>query len=136
MLDRPALGIARAIIKPGNPGMGDRAGAHRTGLERHPEIAVGQAIITYCFGSSANRQHLGMCGRVMEGARRIGGNRENLAVENDSRPDRYFPGSGGLGGGIERSAHRGRDRKHSPYCRSNAARASPDGVLMLAGFAY
>ena len=131
MLDRPTLGIAGAIIEPGNPGMGDRAGAHRARLQRYPEIALGQAIITNRFGSGTNRQHLGVRGRIVESARRIGGNRENPAVEDDGRADRHVPGSSGLGGSIERGAHRGRDREHGPYCRSNAVRASPDGVVCL-----
>ena len=44
VLDRAALRIARAIIEPRDPGMRDRAGAHRARLQRHPQVAILQPL--------------------------------------------------------------------------------------------
>ena len=40
IVHRAALGIGGAVIKPADAGEGDRAGAHRAGLERDIEVAI------------------------------------------------------------------------------------------------
>ena len=42
---RAALGVAGGIMQPRNAGMRNRPSAHRTWLQRHPQLAIGQAFV-------------------------------------------------------------------------------------------
>ena len=64
VLDRAALRVGCAVIEPGDPRMGDRAGTHCARLEGDPQIAVLQPVPAERLGCGANRQHLGMRGRI------------------------------------------------------------------------
>ena len=55
---RSRLGIRRAEHQPGDPGVDDRSGAHRAGLESHMQLATGQAVVARVRGSFAQRQDL------------------------------------------------------------------------------
>ena len=65
VLDRAALRVGRGVIEPAQPRVADRAGAHRAGLERHVEIAVGQPLRRRAWRRPARSDdHFGMGGRV------------------------------------------------------------------------
>ena len=123
MLDRAAFRIARAVIEPRDSGVGDRAGAHRAGFERDPQITVLQPIVADRGGGGANRQHLGVRGRIVERARGVRRGRDDAAVEHHHRADRHFTGGTGGGGGIECGAHEkghgDHDRPHAPVRRES-----------------
>src|SRR3546814_2705106 len=59
VFDRTALGVARTIIEPRDPGVGDRARAHRARFERHPQVATFEPVGAERLGGGANRADLG-----------------------------------------------------------------------------
>ena len=63
MDDAAALGILGTEAKGLDPGKGDRGGAHRAGLERHPQGATVEAGLAEPGCGMADRNHFGMGGR-------------------------------------------------------------------------
>src|SRR5712691_5682080 len=91
-LDRAALGIGGAVIKPPDAGERDRRRAHGAGLQRHIEVAVDQPLAAEGLRSPADRHDLGMRGRVAVGERAIAGLRDQIAVADDHAADRHLAG--------------------------------------------
>ncbi len=79
MLDRPHLLITRAKIQPADPGKGNGPRAHGAGLERHIEVAAGQALRPQQLCCLTDCQHLGMRRRVLPLQRPIAGAGDNGA---------------------------------------------------------
>src|SRR5215210_1939526 len=73
MLDGAALGIARAEIKPPDAGEGDRCRAHGARLERHIEVASGEAFAAELRASRPDRDELGMGGGIGKSERPVAG---------------------------------------------------------------
>ena len=91
VVDPAALGIGGAVVEPPQAGEGDRLGAHRTGLEGHVEIALDQARRAQPGGRGANRQQLGMGGRIAVAFGAVAGLGQHLAVgTDDHRADRHL----------------------------------------------
>jgi hypothetical protein len=76
VLHGASLGVWRGVIDAGEAGMGDRPGAHRAGLQRHPQVAIVQPLLPQGSGGGANHQHFGMGSGIVQRARAIvrGGN--------------------------------------------------------------
>ncbi len=91
VLHRTPLGIAGCVIEPRDPGVGNRSGTHRARLKRNPELAAIESLVAQLRRGRANRQHFGMGGRIVAGARRIVGACDNHAVLDHDRTDRHFP---------------------------------------------
>ena len=51
LFDRAALRVRHGVIEAGDAGVGYRPGAHRTGFQRHPEVAAAKAEIAVKGGS-------------------------------------------------------------------------------------
>ena len=90
MFDRTAFWVARAIIKPGNAGMGDGACTHGAGLQRDPKVATSKAVGAKCSGGFAQRDNFGMGGGIVRSERAVGAAADNDAVLDDQRTDRNF----------------------------------------------
>ena len=60
----PTLGIGSPVIQPPDSRMGDRTGAHRAGLQRHPQVSAFESLLPQRLRGGAQREHLGMRGRV------------------------------------------------------------------------
>src|SRR3546814_16388390 len=61
--DGAALGIVGAVLEARDAGVGDRAGAHRAGLQRHIEVAAVETFVPPPGRSRAQREAVGMPGR-------------------------------------------------------------------------
>ena len=75
-----------------NSCMDQRACAHRAGLLRHVEVALGQSPIANSCLSLRQRQHFRVRGGVLEQFHLIMGARDNLACPDNNRSDRNFTG--------------------------------------------
>ena len=84
----PALGSAGAEDDGGDAGEDDRAGAHRAGLEGDVEGRAGQAPAAERLGGGADREDLGVGGRVAAQLALVAGGGEQLAVAEDRGADR------------------------------------------------
>src|SRR5580704_3751397 len=118
ILDRATFRIGCPVIEPPDTSKGERSGAHGTGLERHIDIAVAEALRAERSGSLAYRQNLCMSRRVTVGDRAVMRARDNLAAAHDDTADRDFPcrrGGAGLGDRQihERCARHARSRRKS-----------------------
>lgn len=107
MIHRPALGIGGPIDKPAEPGVAQRAGAHRARLQRHiKRAAKRQAIITEARASFPQRQHFRMSAGILKSDRPIMRLGEHPTVRpNEHCSDRCFAR---VGGGLrkrDRGAH-------------------------------
>src|SRR2546421_12263218 len=78
VLDRAAFCIEGPEVEPADARQGNCRRAHRTGLERHMEIAVDQPLAAERHGRTANCDHLGMGGGIAVGQRSIAGLRHDL----------------------------------------------------------
>ena len=137
VVDAARLGIGGAIINPGDPRERDRAGAHRARLESDVEVVADEAVRPECGAGRADRDDLGMRGRVVKLARAVagggddppGGIDDDRADRNLAAPRRRLPfGEGGGHGGGRRERH------PPPYAGaggggSTAARGRPCAFL-------
>ena len=87
---RAALFVGSAEIEPADAGEGNRRRAHGAGFERHVEVGVAEALCRKRRGGIADRQHLGMRGRVVEFAGAVACLRDHRFAERDDRADRHF----------------------------------------------
>ena len=86
-----AIELKNALQKAPDAGEGDRLGAHRTGLQRHVEIAIDQPRRTELGCGGTDRQHLGMGGWVAVGLRAIAGGGQDRAIgADDHGADRHL----------------------------------------------
>lgn len=76
--------------------MGDGAGTHRAGLQRHVEIAVREPLRAERSRGGAHGQHLGMGGRIAVAQRPVPGARDHGALAHNDAADRHL--ASGLGG--------------------------------------
>src|SRR3546814_13748810 len=81
--DGAALGIVGAVIEARDAGVGDRAGAHRAGLQRHIEVAAVETFVPQPGRGSANRDDFGMRGRIVRFPGAVGADRKSV-VEGKS----------------------------------------------------
>src|SRR5271166_2475608 len=88
MIDGAAFWVGRAIIEAAQAGKGNRAGAHRAGLERHVKVAADEPVGADRRGGRTDGEKLGVCGRVGELAGAVAGARDNGAVACESGADR------------------------------------------------
>ena len=72
------LGVLGAEIEPPQTDMGDGAGAHGAGLERHIEGQVGEVVVFEPGGRVAQGDDLGVGGRVVGADRAVGAGRNYL----------------------------------------------------------
>jgi len=89
--------------------MADRPGAHRTGLQRDPQLAAIEPLVTEHLRRRANRQHFGMGGRVGEAAWLIMGGCDDRTVLDHDRANRHFARRFGCARLVERQLHRFRE---------------------------
>ncbi len=85
--------------------MGDGPGAHRAGLQRDPQFAIGQPVLAKLGGGGANRHDLRMSGRIMVAARTVAASTDDAAVLDDDRTDRDFAGITGGARHFQRAIH-------------------------------
>jgi len=81
------LGIIRGPDQATDPGVADRACAHRAGFQGHVQRQAGQAIIVTRGRGSAQGHDLGMSGGIVPGHRAVGPHRDDLSrrlVDHDS----------------------------------------------------
>src|SRR5215510_1923997 len=64
VLHRAALGIGGGVIEPADARKRHGGGAHGAGLERDVEVTVGEALRAERGGGGADRQELGVRGRI------------------------------------------------------------------------
>ncbi len=107
MFHPPSLGISRAIIEPGDSGMGNRTRAHGTWFQRHIKIAIAEAKITQMCRRRANRDDFGMGGRVIIPPVAIFTLPDNDAAPRYNRANRHFLRSGSGTGKLQRTGHGG-----------------------------
>lgn len=100
-----ALGIVSAIIEPGYARMGDCACTHRTGLQRHPQVASNEPLIAEMRGRLPNGDYFGMGGRVMVTDRAVGTPTDNDTVLDDDGTNGHFALRGGSAGKNKRFIH-------------------------------
>src|SRR5208282_4581629 len=77
---RATLFVLGGEIEPAQSGEGNGAGAHGAGLQRHIEIAAGEALIAKYFRGGAVDQHFGVSSRIVVFDRAIAGAGDDLAV--------------------------------------------------------
>ena len=116
--------IGRAIHHPLQPRRRDGRRTHGARLQRDGEGAADQPLAAQRRTGGADRQHLGMGGRVVELAGAIAGLRQHLAgCVCHYRAHRHFVARGGGAGFIQRACHRfGGGKGHAqPLAASGAA---------------
>ena len=91
--------------EPRDPGVRNRAGAHCTGLQRHPKFAIFQPVAPQGCRRAADRQHLGMSGRIVEAARRIVRHGDHFPRARDHGSNRHFAIISSLARLIQREHH-------------------------------
>jgi hypothetical protein len=80
--DRAAFGIVRSVNHPRNPGLYDRAGAHRTRLDRNVEGGPRKTMISDDGCSSAKGDDFGVRGWVAVFYRAVSGGRYDAVADN------------------------------------------------------
>src|SRR3546814_15149906 len=70
-------------------GVGDRARAHRAGLQRHIEVAAVEALVAELRGGGANRDDFGVRGRIVRFARAVVAFGDGLSVLDYDRAARH-----------------------------------------------
>ena len=105
MGDGAALRVICAVIKAGDPGMGDGPGAHRAWFQCDPQVTTGQPIVAQRQCSGANRNNLGMRSRVMSAAWGIGPLSNHLAVSHNHSADGDFARARGVMREFQGSCH-------------------------------
>ena len=105
VFDRAALGIGRGVIEPGDAGMGDRARTHCARLKCDPQLAAVEAFVAQNVRGGANRQDLGVRGRIVSPSRGVVRGGDHRAVPDHHRADRHFACHSGGVRLIERGAH-------------------------------
>ncbi len=83
-----AFRVLRTIIKPGDPRVGNRTGAHRAGLQRDPQVAIAETVSLKTRGRLTQREDFGMGRRVMRPRRRICPASDDLSVQRDHGANR------------------------------------------------
>src|SRR6185437_3202949 len=110
-------GIGGAIIEAANARERDRAGAHRTGLERDIEVAIDEPLRAKRRTRRPDGDHLGMRGRIVVGERAVAGARDNRAIMDDDAADRDFAAAAGRARFFQRQIH---ERSHQSPCAGPA----------------
>src|SRR3984893_8210598 len=117
VLDCPALWVVGAEIKPAKASQADRRGAHRAWFEGDVEIAIGEVLGAEPRRTSAQHQHLGVCGRIAIGLDPVAGGGENAAVAIDEYgADRHLAARRRRFGFGKGECHRRGPRGH-PLCQ-------------------
>ena len=129
--NRPGLVVGRAKIESPDTRMGNGTGAHRAGLQRHPEIAPVQTVITARRHRRAQRQNFRMVEAVGVPPHTVLFHRDNGAVTTGHRSgNRHLAGGCRGGGFLEKKGHDiGALRRsvHTPPCgTANAPRQSDE----------
>ena len=88
----PGLWVVRAIYQALNAGMHQRSGAHRARLNCNKQLAVFQAMVTDGCTGFAQRDDLGVGGRIGLGDVAVPSAADDLVVAYYDRADRNFPG--------------------------------------------
>lgn len=83
MLHASALGVGRSIIDPRDSGVRDCTGAHRTRLQRHPQVAIRQPVRPQSLTRSPHRDDLRMSGGILIPSVPILAFRDHLALPRD-----------------------------------------------------
>ena len=89
-------------IDPPDAGEGDRGRAHGAGLERHIEIAAGEALVVQRLAGAADGEHFRMGRGIAQLPRAVARGGDDAAVPARSPPHRHLParrGGAGLGEG-------------------------------------
>src|SRR3546814_2894961 len=103
---RTALRIVGAVIEARDAGVGDRARAHRAGLQRHIEVAAVEALVAELRGGGANRDDFGVRGRIVRFARAVVAFGDELPALDHDRADRHLAPFRRDSRELERAAHR------------------------------
>ena len=90
-VDCAGFKIVRTVYEALNPGMKNRPRAHRARLNCNKELAVGQTMVTDSDTGFAQRDDLGMRGRIGIDDVAIPSSAYDLLVTNDHRAHRNFP---------------------------------------------
>ena len=90
MVDPAPLRVGSRVIEATQSGERDGGRAHRTGLQRHVEIAVDEPFGADRGAGGSDRQDLGMGRRIAIDERAVAGGREDRAVPDDHGPDRHL----------------------------------------------
>ena len=103
-------GVLGTVIEHRDPRGRDGGGAHRAGLQRDPQPRAGQAFRPQGRAGFANRQDLGMGGRVGQRPGAVAGPRQHAAIGADQNgTDRHLAPQGGGARLIQRLGHMGRE---------------------------
>ena len=101
----PRLGVARAEHHAVEPGEHDRAGAHRTRLQRDVHGASVQPPRIGDVARLAQRQHLGVRGRILHPLAGVAGGDQHVPVPRDHRAHGDVAGVQACLGFFQREAH-------------------------------
>ena len=115
---RAGLWVRSSKYNPWNAGKDDRPGAHGAGLEGHEECRPRKPPAPECGRCLANREQLGMSGRVEIDLTPVACGGDHFAIPHDHRTDRnviVFGGKSGLG---KREFHVGFVRLHRSSLRN------------------
>src|SRR5205085_5924742 len=105
-LDRARLLVARAVDEARDPGLDERAGAHRARLDRRVNDRARQAVVAYLVRGLAQGEDFGVRRRVAVGARAVAGHGEQRAVAaDDAGADGHLAAPGGLARRAQSLAH-------------------------------
>src|SRR2546430_13490202 len=88
--DRAGLRIGRCEDHEGYAREHDRARAHDTRLERHVDRAVDEAPGAKPLPRLAEREQLGMPGRIVLGFATVSSTRDDVAAADDDRSDGHI----------------------------------------------
>jgi len=104
-VNRAALWIEGAVIKPADAGERDGTGAHHARFERDIKVAIGKALGAERGACRTDRDHFGVRGRIVVGERAVAGTGDDAAIMHDNAADRDLPALPGRAGLIERRFH-------------------------------
>jgi hypothetical protein len=86
------LRVIRAVDEATDSSMNRRSRTHGAGLNCNKQFAAAQAMITQVFASFAERDYLGVSGRVVVGKIAVPSSSNDLAFEDDHCSDRHLSG--------------------------------------------
>ena len=86
--DGAALRVGGAVDESRDPCQGDRAGAHRAGLEGHVDGGLEQSPATQPLRRLAQREHLGVGGRIAAQLSLVASRPQDLVAARDHGADR------------------------------------------------
>ena len=107
VVDSAGLQVFSTIVDAAQAGVGDGAGTHGAGLERHIEVAAIEPAGATHGERRPDGEELGMGGGIVQLAHAVAFGGQHAVACNDHGPDRGLTGCGGGFGEGEGLVHRG-----------------------------